>query len=155
MHAAIGQQDLGLADAAGIEDDLARRRIAGVVLEADAEVEVAERKPDRLAAPADMDHLALERHRAAERGAGLGGRSIFKTCVEREFAGADNELAHPIASLFPKLRSRLQPPRDQARLFLSLELRIKPPAGWNIRQSGAFEKTRRYLTSFSTARFRG
>src|ERR1700727_2575624 len=34
MHAAIGEQNLGLADAAGIEDDLARRRIAGVILEA-------------------------------------------------------------------------------------------------------------------------
>jgi hypothetical protein len=32
VHAAIGQQDLGLADAAGIKDDLAGRGIAGVVL---------------------------------------------------------------------------------------------------------------------------
>jgi hypothetical protein len=31
MHAAIGQQDFRFADATGIENDLAGRRIAGVV----------------------------------------------------------------------------------------------------------------------------
>ena len=55
MHAAIGQQDLGFADTAGIEDDLAGRRIAGGVLVGDAEVEITERHPDALAAPAHMD----------------------------------------------------------------------------------------------------
>ena len=39
MHPAIGQQDFGFADAAGIEDDLTRRGIARVVFIADAEVE--------------------------------------------------------------------------------------------------------------------
>ena len=43
--AAVGQEDLGLAVAAGVEEDLARRRVAGVVLEANADVEVAERDP--------------------------------------------------------------------------------------------------------------
>jgi hypothetical protein len=32
IHRAVSQQDLGFADAAGIEDDLARRRMAGGVL---------------------------------------------------------------------------------------------------------------------------
>ena len=41
VHAAIGEQDLGLADTARVEDDLARRRIAGVVLISDAEIEIA------------------------------------------------------------------------------------------------------------------
>src|SRR5882672_12212855 len=94
MHAAIGQQNLGFADAAGIKYDLAGRWIAGVVLVGDAEIEIAERHPDALAAPAHMDRLALERHRLAKGGAGLGRKLFFKTSLEREVAGADNELAH-------------------------------------------------------------
>ena len=43
--AAIGEQDLGLADAAGVEEDLARRRIARGILIAEAEVEIAELDP--------------------------------------------------------------------------------------------------------------
>src|ERR1700716_2148255 len=94
MHAAIGQQDLGLADAAGIKDDLAGRGIAGVVLVGDAEIEIAERHPDPLAAPAHMDRLALERHRLAKGRAGFGRQLFLETGLEREVAGADNELVH-------------------------------------------------------------
>jgi hypothetical protein len=54
---AIGQQDLGLADPAGIEDDLPRGREARVVLVAHAEIRVAERNPHALARPADMHDL--------------------------------------------------------------------------------------------------
>src|SRR3954453_10733177 len=72
VHSAIGQQDFGLADAAGIKNDLAGRGIAGVVFVGDAEVEIAKRHPDPLAAPANMDHLALERHRLFESCASLG-----------------------------------------------------------------------------------
>ena len=100
MHAAIGQQDFGLADAAGIKDDLAGRGIAGVVLVGDAEIEVAERHPDPLAAPADMDRLALERHRLAKRRHGLRRQLLLEAGLEGEFAGADNQLAH--RSLLPK-----------------------------------------------------
>src|SRR5882724_10182216 len=96
MYPAIGQQNLGLADAARIKDDLTRRGIAGVVFIPDAKVEIAERKPDPLAAPPDMDHLTFERHRAAKRGTGLGRQLIFETCLEREVAGTDNELVHPM-----------------------------------------------------------
>src|SRR3979411_800084 len=94
MHAAIGQQDFGFADAAGIKNDLAGRGIAGVVLVRDAEIEIAERHPDPLAAPAYMDSLALERHRLTKSGAGLGRQLFFETGMERKVAGADNELAH-------------------------------------------------------------
>ncbi len=96
VYPAIGQQNLGLADAARIKDDLTRRGIAGVVFIPDAKVEIAERKPDALAAPPDMDHLTFERHRAAKRGTGLGRQLIFETCLEREVAGTDNELVHPM-----------------------------------------------------------
>src|SRR5580765_273090 len=90
MHATIGQQGFGLADAAGIEDDLAGCGLAGVVLDRDAEVEVAKRHPDPLAAPADMDRLALERHGLAKCRDRLRRERFLKTGLEREVAGADN-----------------------------------------------------------------
>src|SRR6267378_7385257 len=94
MDAAIGQQDFGFADAAGIKNDLAGRGIAGVVLVRDAEIEIAERHPDPLAAPAHMDRLTLERHRLAKGRAGFGRQLFLETGLKREVSGADNELAH-------------------------------------------------------------
>ena len=49
--AAIGEQDLGLADATGVKEELTGCRVARRVLVAEAEVQVAERNPARLAAP--------------------------------------------------------------------------------------------------------
>jgi hypothetical protein len=41
-----------------------------------------------------MDRLALERHRLAKGSAGPGRELLFEAGLEREVAGADNELAH-------------------------------------------------------------
>ena len=65
------KQDLGLAQAAWVQQELARRWIAGLVLVAELEVEVAERDPACLAAPAGLDELGLERQHRAEPGAGF------------------------------------------------------------------------------------
>src|SRR5262249_6861550 len=97
MHAAIGKQDFGFADAAGIEDDLARRRIARMVFVADAEIKVTKRHPHRLAAPAHMDHLALKRHRLAKRRAGLRRKLLLETGFEGKIAGVDDQLAHGLS----------------------------------------------------------
>src|SRR5947208_2638762 len=94
MHAAIGQQDFGFTDAARIKNDLAGRGIAGVVFVGDAEVEIAERHPDTLAAPAHMNGLALEWHRLAKGGHGLGRQLLLEAGLEGEFTGTDNQLAH-------------------------------------------------------------
>lgn len=94
VHAAIGEQNLGFADPAGIENDLAGRGIAGVIFKADAKIKITERHPDPLAAPAHMDGLALERHRPTEGRAGLGRQLFFEAGLEGEVAGVDNELAH-------------------------------------------------------------
>src|SRR5262249_28027100 len=94
MHAAIGKQDFGFADTAGIKDDLAGRGIAGVVLVGDAEVEIAERHPHALPAPAHMDRLALEWHRLPEGSAGLRRKLLLETSVEGEITGANDQLAH-------------------------------------------------------------
>ena len=64
---AVREQQLGLADAAGEDDQLARARVARRVLGAEPEVEVAPRDPAALAAPADVDDPRLERQQRAER----------------------------------------------------------------------------------------
>src|SRR5205823_3757305 len=58
------------------------------------EIEIAERHPDALAAPAHVDRLALERHRLAKRRNGLWRQLLLETGLEGEFTGADNQLAH-------------------------------------------------------------
>src|SRR4029079_7412543 len=63
----VREQDLGLAHAAGVDQDLARRRVARGVLGPDAEIEVAERDPGRLAAPPHVDHTVPEGEAPAER----------------------------------------------------------------------------------------
>src|SRR5580698_10470141 len=52
---AIRQQDFGFADAAWVEDNLARRRITCRILIRQPEVEVAEWDPAALAAPAHVN----------------------------------------------------------------------------------------------------
>src|SRR5262249_21863710 len=92
--------------------ELAGRRIAGVVLIGDAEIEIAERNPYALPAPAHMHDLALERHVLEERRAGLRRRFGLEPCVEGERAGGDFQLAHgpgpgvgPMEPAFSHLRS--------------------------------------------------
>ena len=59
--AAIGEQDLSLADAARVEEQLTRGGVARRVLVAEAEVQVAERNPARLAAPPHMNQRGIRR----------------------------------------------------------------------------------------------
>src|SRR6185312_3353561 len=125
VHAAIGQQDFRLADAARIKNDLAGRGIAGVVLVGDAEIEIAEWHPDTLATPADMDRLALERHRLAKRRHRLGGQLLLEARLEGEFAGTDNQLAH---------RSLL-PDTGKGRRFSRINYSRNP------RKQGPFQRT--------------
>src|SRR5579872_6347920 len=94
MHSAIGQQDLRFADAARIKNNLAGRGIARVIFITHAEIQIPKRHPDRLPAPAHMDNLALEWHRAAKSSDCLGLQLLFETSLEGEVAGVDNELTH-------------------------------------------------------------
>ena len=66
---AVGEEDLDLADAARVEQQLARRRVAGRILGPEvADVVRAHRDPRRLSRPARLDQLALVReHRPEER----------------------------------------------------------------------------------------
>src|ERR1700735_1323826 len=134
MHAAIGQQDFRFADAAGVENDLAGRRIAGVVLVRDAEIEIAERHPDPLAAPADVDGLAFERHRLAERRTGLRRQLLLETRPEREVSGMDNQLAHLSNLAVGGSGGRIQPElatrsKERSNLPPNLAAAILAPRG--------------------------
>src|SRR5690242_14375121 len=66
---AVGKKNLRFADPARVEEELARRRVARVVLVPKVEIEFAERDPCRLAAPPRLDDLALQRKHRLERGA--------------------------------------------------------------------------------------
>src|SRR5271170_332230 len=70
---AIGEENLSLADAARIENDLPRRRIACMVFVANAEIIITKRNPHRFAAPADMNHAALKGKARLEGRTGLRG----------------------------------------------------------------------------------
>src|SRR6266581_3822367 len=86
---AVGKEDLGLADASRVEQQLPRRGMAGVVLVTEPEVELAERDPGRLAAPARLDELGLEREHVLEGVARLRRRLGLQPGDEAEVADLD------------------------------------------------------------------
>src|SRR5215210_2798592 len=91
---AVGEEDLRLAVAAGVEEYFAGSGEAGVVLEADADVEVAQRDPGRLPAPTDVDDLVLEGQKPAEGLAGLGSALLLESGGELERTSRDTQLTH-------------------------------------------------------------
>ena len=54
---AVGKEDLGLADAARVEQQLAGARVAGVILVAEPGLQVAKWNPGGFAAPAGLHQL--------------------------------------------------------------------------------------------------
>src|SRR5206468_13072802 len=66
----VGEQDLGLAVPARIEQYLAGRWTVGVILESYADLEVAERDPGSLSTPARLNDLVPERQQPLKRGTG-------------------------------------------------------------------------------------
>ncbi len=93
VRVAVRNEHLGLADAAGIEDDLSRMRIRRGVLGAQSEIEAAERHPHRLAAPAHVQQLLTERQELAKRLAGARRRR-FEVRLEPEPARRDHDISH-------------------------------------------------------------
>jgi hypothetical protein len=57
-----------------------------------------------------VDHLAFERHRAAERCTGLGRQRFFETRVKGEVAGMDNEVTHSIGLVMGDEKNRWRVP---------------------------------------------
>src|SRR6266852_5781340 len=93
-NAAIGDEDLGLADASRVDNDLAGCREARVVLVVEAKIKIAERDPARLAAPAHMDDALAIGQEAGELRAGLRRRRAFEARGEAERAGGDANRLH-------------------------------------------------------------
>src|SRR6266567_8092047 len=85
----IGDQDLGLADPAGIEQHLAGRRVAGRILVTDPEIELAERNPACLTAPAHMDDALAIGQKALEPGTCPRRRSALELRGKFKSAGLD------------------------------------------------------------------
>ena len=90
---AVREEQLGLADAARVEQQLAGRRVARRVLGADAELAVAPRDPVRLAAPAAVDDPVVERQDRAERRDGARRVRLLEAGAEGEAGGDDLERA--------------------------------------------------------------
>ena len=106
VDVAVGEQDLRLGDAARVEHDLARVRVARRVLRAEAEIEVAERDPARLAAPAHVDDARVQRQQPPEGGDRLRGGLFLEARAEGEAAGGDGEHgAEPIRGASGRPRS--------------------------------------------------
>src|SRR5258705_13195823 len=72
LRRAIRKEQLGLADAAGVEQQHPGGWMAGVVLEIESQFTLAHGNPRRLAAPAAVDYLGLERQHFANHGHRFG-----------------------------------------------------------------------------------
>src|SRR5207249_1975830 len=94
LSGAVREEDLHLADAAGVHEDLAGRGIGGVVLEVDAESILTHRDPRRLAAPPHVHELALDRKSFLDGGARLRRALLFEARLERVLASGDAKQRH-------------------------------------------------------------
>src|SRR6267378_6270908 len=78
----IGEQDLGLAQAARVQQQLAGRGIARGVLEAELQGELAERDPAGLSTPARLDEPCFERKHGGKPGARFGRALCLEPSLE-------------------------------------------------------------------------
>src|SRR6185437_1692586 len=95
---AVSKNDLSLAIAARVEQNVADRRMARVILEADRhavvlQLEVAERHPAAFAAPAHVDELLAVGQQLEERGHGMR-RVGMGFGSEDVAAGGDSKSGH-------------------------------------------------------------
>src|SRR5688572_1660804 len=91
---AVWEEDLHLGDASGIDEDLPRRRVTGVILEVDAETLLPHRDPGGLAAPTAVHQLAAQREHATDRRYGLRRVLLFPARSEGERPGRDAKCGH-------------------------------------------------------------
>src|SRR5439155_1392868 len=91
---AIREEDLALGQLPGVDQQLSWGRMRGVVLVADAHLQVAERNPRGLAAPAAVDEAVGDGQEPAYR-VDRAGRIVLPSGAKVKVADLDRELAHP------------------------------------------------------------
>src|SRR5216683_3349656 len=104
-RSAVGKQDLSLADAAGIEQQLPGGGVARVIFVAEAQLEVAERDPGGLAAPAGLDQAGFHRQHGGELGAGLGCALSLEARLEPQAGHGDPHPVHAAILTFLAARA--------------------------------------------------
>src|SRR6266850_3544863 len=88
----VWEQDLGLAQSARVQQQLAGSGVAGGILVAEVQGELAERDPACLSTPACLDDSCLEGQHRGEPGAGFGGALGLEARLELQ---AGNRYSHP------------------------------------------------------------
>src|SRR2546430_16070595 len=96
----VRKEDLRLADAARVEQQWPGPGVARVVLVAEAELELAERDPRSLSAPAGLDELGLERQHRLERLACPGRRVGLEPGEKAQVSDGDLEV-HALTKIAP------------------------------------------------------
>src|SRR6267142_2485045 len=91
---AIGEQDLSLADAAGMEEELTRGGVARRALVAEAEAKPTKWDPACFAAPPHVDQALPVWEHALKSGASQRGGVAFKASPERKRADGDKDISH-------------------------------------------------------------
>src|SRR5688572_29788732 len=97
-RAAVGKEQLGLARATRMEQQIAPRRVAGRVLAGDREVQIAQGNPGRLAPPAGLDQPMREWKEGPKRGARQGRRLLLESRRESKVADHDQDLSCVLAA---------------------------------------------------------
>ena len=97
---------LGLAQSAGVQEDLAGSRIAGRIFIGQAKIECAERNPAGFSAPSHVDDALAIGQQRFEPGACLRGGLRLPPRDEREGTGLDADEGQSCLSQGPKMRSR-------------------------------------------------
>src|SRR5437867_6189483 len=121
LRGAVREEDLHLADAARVDEDLSGRRIRRVVLEVDAQAILAHRHPGRLATPAHVHELALDRKPLLDGSARLRRELLFEPRLELELAGGDAKHRHRGRTIRRRWR------RDRSRPMCSTRPQASPP----------------------------
>src|SRR6188508_2671321 len=89
----VRKEDLAFADLPGVDEELSRCRMAGVILIAHGRSPVAERDPGGLAAPLAVDEARSNRQPRLERGARVRGARL-PGGGEFEVADGDRQVSH-------------------------------------------------------------
>ena len=92
IDSAVGQQNFGLADSAGVENEVARRGMARMIFVTQAKVVIAQWYPDTFTTPSYMHQLTFIGEQFFECCAGLGGQFCFKPRIECMRARSNSQL---------------------------------------------------------------